>query len=176
MTRVSAAPGTVSHRGAEGLPPGGEIGIALQLSDLLRLAHKEKLAKLAVEMRKGGTDQPASKMEDTDPSSMGDRIRAAHSVKLLQQRCNVILGRVRRNSEPAGNQLVRRTLCQQRKHLQFSGGELNVGFELSRRSGRADDKRVRLVVFSDQLEPFNVGQNGRDPISQCGVSHADRQP
>ena len=117
-----------------------------------------------------------SKMEDADPCGMGDSIRAAHGVKLLQQRCDVILSRVRRNAEPAGNQLVRRALCQQRKHFQFSGGELNVGFQLSRRSERGDDKRVRFIVFADQLEPFNVGQKGHDPTSQSGVSHVDRQP
>ena len=115
-------------------------------------------------------------MEDTDPCGMGDSIRAAHGVKLLQQRCDVILRRVRRNAEPAGNQLVRRALCQQRKHFQFSGGERNVGLQLSRRSERGDDKRVRFIVFADQLEPFNVGQDGRDPISESGVSHVDRQP
>jgi hypothetical protein len=115
-------------------------------------------------------------MEDTDPCGMGDSIRAAHSVKLLQQRCDVILSRVRRNAEAAGNQLVRRALCQQRKHFQFSGGELNVGFQLSRRSEGGDDKRVRFIVFADQLEPFNVGQNGHDSTSQSRVSHVDRQP
>jgi hypothetical protein len=115
-------------------------------------------------------------MEDTDPRGMGDSIRAAHSVKLLQQRCDVILGRVRRNSEPAGNQLVRRALCQQRKHLQFSGGELNVGFQLSRRCQRGDDKRIGFIVFADQLESYNVGQKGHDSTSQSGVSHVDRQP
>jgi hypothetical protein len=115
-------------------------------------------------------------MEDTDPCRMGDSIRAAHSVQLLQQRCDVILGRVRRNAEPAGNHFVRRALCQQRKHFQFSGGELDIGFELSRRSERGDDKRVGFIVFADQLEPIDVGQSGRDPISESGVSHVDRQP
>jgi hypothetical protein len=115
-------------------------------------------------------------MEDTDPCGMGDSIRAADSVKLLQQRRDVILGRVRRNAEPAGNQLVRRALRQQRKHFQFAGGEFNVGFRLSRRSGRGDDKRVRFIALADQLEPFNVGQSGRDPIGESGVGHVDRQP
>jgi hypothetical protein len=114
-------------------------------------------------------------MEDTDPCGMGDGIRAAHCVKLPQQRCNVIFSRVGRNAEPAGNQLVRRALCQQRKYFQFSGGEINAGFQVSRRS-KCDDERVRLIVFADQLEPFNVGQNRHDPISESGVSHLDRQP
>jgi hypothetical protein len=73
-----------------------------------------RLASKSRAMR--GAGQLASKMEDADPCGMGDSIRAAHSVKLLQQRCDVILGSVRRNSEPTGNQLVRRALCQQRKH------------------------------------------------------------
>lgn len=115
-------------------------------------------------------------MEDTDPCGMGDSIRAAHGVKLLQQRCDVILSRVSRNAEPAGNQLVRRALCQQRKHFQFSRGEFNVGFLRSHRSQRGDDKRVRFIAFADQLEPFNVGQEGHNPTSQSGVSHIDRQP
>jgi len=121
------------------------------------------------------TRQRKSKMEDTDPGGMGDSIGAAHSVKLLQQRCDVILGGVRRNAKPAGNQLVRRALCQQRKHFQFSGGERNV-VHLNRRCGRGGNKRVGFIVLADQLEPFNVGQSGRDPISESGVSHVDRQP
>jgi hypothetical protein len=115
-------------------------------------------------------------MEDTDPCRMGDGIRAAHSVKLLQQRRHVILGRVRRNPEPAGNQLVRRALCQQRKHFQFSGGKLNVGFRLSCCSECGDHKQVRVIAFPDQFEAFNVRQNGRDPIGESEVSHVDRQP
>jgi hypothetical protein len=115
-------------------------------------------------------------MEDTDPCGMGDSIRAAHSVKLLQQRCHVILGGMRRNAEPARNQLVRRALGQQRKHFQLSGGELNVGFRLRRRAQWGDDKRVRFFAFADQLEAVDLGQNGRDPIGESGVSHVDRQP
>ena len=105
---------------------------------------------------------------------MGDGIRAAHSVKLLQQRCDVILGRAEipsRRQSPCSARL-----CQLRKHFQFSGSELNVGFQLSRRSERGDDKRVRFIFFADQIESLNVGQNGRDPISESGVSHVDRQP
>jgi len=107
---------------------------------------------------------------------MGDSIRAAHSVKLLQQRGDVILGRVHRNAEPAGNQLVRRALGQQCKHFQLSGGEFNVGFAIGRRSELGDDKRVRFIVFADQLEALNVGQDGCESISENGVSHGDRQP
>jgi len=70
---------------------------------------------------RGCTGQRASQMQDTDPRGMGDRICPAHRVELLQQRCNVILGRVCRNAEPAGNQLVRRALGQQREHFQLSG-------------------------------------------------------
>ena len=88
----------------------------------------------------------------------------------------MILRRVGRNAEAARNQLVRCALRQQREHFQFSGGERNVGFRRSRRSERGDDKRVRFIVLADQLKPFNVGQNGRDPISESGVSNVDRQP
>jgi hypothetical protein len=123
-----------------------------------------------------GAGQLASKMEDADPCGMGDSIRAAHSVKLLQQRCDVILGSVRRNSEPTGNQLVRRALCQQRKHFQFSGGERNVGLQFSRRTQRGNDNRVRVIVLANQFEPFDVSQCRRDPISESGFSHVDRQP
>ena len=48
----------------------------------------------------------ASKMQYTNSCGMGDSIGAAHGVKLLQQRCDVILRRMRRNTEAAGNQLV----------------------------------------------------------------------
>jgi hypothetical protein len=115
-------------------------------------------------------------MEDADPCGMGDGIGAAHGVKLLEQRCDVILGCVCRNAEPAGNQLVRRTLCQQRKHFQFPGRELDVGFQPGRRRERGDDKGVRFIAFTDQLEPFDAGQDGRDPIGESGVSHVDRHP
>ena len=113
-------------------------------------------------------------MENTDSCSMGDCIGAAHGVKLFQQRCDVILGRVRRNAEPPRNLLVRRAFRQQRKHFQFPRRERNAGIQMSRRAGR-DDQRVRFIVLADQLEPFNVGQSGRDPISESGVSHNDRQ-
>ena len=114
-------------------------------------------------------------MEHTNPCRMGDGIRAAHGVELFQQRCDVVLGGVRRNAEPPGNLLVRRALRQQCKHFQFPRREHNAGIRPGRRVGR-DDKRVRFIVFTDQLEPFNVGQSGRDPISESRVSHVDRQP
>ena len=47
-----------------------------------------------------------SKMQHTNSCGMGDSIGAAHGVKLLQQRCDVILRRMRRNTEAARNQLV----------------------------------------------------------------------
>ena len=115
-------------------------------------------------------------MEDPDPRRMGDGIGTADGVKFVQQGCHVILGRVRRNTEPAGDQLVRCSLCQQRKHFQLSGGQRNVGFLLDRRSERGDHERVRFIVFADQLDAFNVSQNGRQPISESGVGHVDCQP
>ena len=114
-------------------------------------------------------------MENTDSCSMGDSIGAAHGVELFQQRCDVVLGRVRRNAEPPRNLLVRRALGEQRKHFQFPRRERNAGIQLSRGAGR-DDKRVRFIVPADQLEPLDVGQGGRDPISESRVSHVDRQP
>ena len=115
-------------------------------------------------------------MQDTDPCGVSHSIRATNGVKFLQQGCNVILRRVCRNAELAGNQLVGRTLCQQRKHLQFSSRAASVGLRLGRRPERGDDKHVRFIVFTDQLKPFNLGQDGRNPISESGVSHVDRQP
>src|SRR5262247_2033781 len=55
---------------------------------------------------RGLTGQETSKMENTDSCSMGDSIGAADSVELFQQRCDVILGRVRRNAEPPRDLLV----------------------------------------------------------------------
>src|SRR5262245_65854179 len=69
---------------------------------------------------RGLTGQETSKMENTDSCSMGDSIGAADSVELFQQRCDVVLGRVRRNAEHSRNLLVRRSLRQQREQFQFS--------------------------------------------------------
>ena len=113
-------------------------------------------------------------MKNADPCGMSDCVRAANCVKLLQQRCDMILGRVSRNPEPARDQLVRRAFCQQRKYLQFAGCELDIGFQRGRRSRCGDDKDVRFVGFADQFDPFDVGQNGRDPIGGSRVSHIDR--
>src|SRR5262245_42912963 len=94
-------------------------------------------------------DRAGSKMEDTDPRGMRDGIGAADGVELLQQLRDVILGRMRRNPEPTANELVRRALSEERKHLQFPGGERDARFRLDRRRKRDDNKRVRVIVLAD---------------------------
>jgi hypothetical protein len=113
-------------------------------------------------------------MKDAEPCGVGNGIRAADGVELLQERSNVIFGCVRRNPEPARNQLVRRALCQQRKHLKFPGRECNggIGFRCCR--GRGDNKRVRFIVLADQLQPFHLVKGRRDPIGESGIRHVDR--
>ena len=115
-------------------------------------------------------------MKHTDPCGVRDGIRATDRVELLQQRCNVILGCVRRDAQSAGDQLVRRALRQQRKHLQLSGGQRDLGLSLTGSSEPGDNKRVRFIVFADQLQPLHLGQDGCDPISERGIGHIDRQP
>ena len=115
-------------------------------------------------------------MKDPDPRRMGDGIGTADGVKFVQQGCHVILGRVRRNAEPAGNQLVRGALCQQRQDFQLAGGERDAGAALRHGAKRGDHQRVMFVVSPDQIEPLNVRQNGRDPIGERGISDIDGQP
>jgi hypothetical protein len=118
----------------------------------------------------------ASKMEDTDPRGVRNGIGAAYGVKLLQQLRDVILGRMRRNPEPAANQLVRRALGEERQHFQFARGERDVGFRLARRRKRVDNKRVRVIVLANELESVDFGQKQRDPVGERGIGDVDCQP
>ena len=48
----------------------------------------------------------ASEMKHANPCGVGNRIGATDGVQLFQQRCDMILGRVRGNAKATGNQLV----------------------------------------------------------------------
>ena len=45
-----------------------------------------------------------------------------------------------------------------------------------RRRDSGHDEHVRLIVLADQLDPFTVGKDGREPVGEGGISHVDRQP
>jgi len=60
--------------------------------------------------------------------------------------------------------------------MQLSGGQRDLGLSLTGSSEPGDNKRVRFIVFADQLQPLHLGQDGCDPISEHRIGHIDRQP
>ena len=55
---------------------------------------------------------------------MRDGVGAAYGIKLVEKRADVELGGVNRNAEPAGDDLVRGSFCEQRQHLEFAGCQM----------------------------------------------------
>jgi len=114
-------------------------------------------------------------MQYADPRRVGDGIGAADGVKLLQQRCDMILCGMGRDAEAASDQFVRRPLCQQRKDIQLSGRQFNLCAALGQRGSHSDYKGVGLRGRADEVDTFDVGQSGRDPFCKRRITHIDRQ-
>ena len=79
-----------------------------------------------------------SEMDDAEPCCVRDGVGAADRVKLVDQRADVELGRVDGDAEPAGDHLVRRSLGEQRQHLQFARRQGDLDIRLWRDIRRGD--------------------------------------